>query len=463
YYDSLKTIHGCDSVFRLVLRVYPTYLKEEKQELCSGERYQWRGRMLQAGGTYTDSLKTIHGCDSIFRLHLMVHPVYRMMDTVEICQGERHNWRGRSSVATGLYTDSLKTVHGCDSLFVLQLYVRPTYLMADTLQTCDNRPLIWHGRQLAATGTYYDSLRTVHGCDSVFRLTLTVYPTYLTADTVALCENELPYTWHGRPLQAEGDYVDSLLTADGCDSVCRFRLIVHPVYLHAFADTICEGTPYNRYGFVLSADSTTGVPQLLLTDSLRSAEGCDSVVTLALQIRILPKEMLPIHGDTLVSHEGTFMYYTDTVAGIDSYAWEVIPQSIAKTVSANKVWLEFDKTAFGWDTLVLVGRHQCGQTSPQYLPIHVTIGLAVEQVTQQEGVRLFPNPTQGSVTLELRSYESWENPRWMLCDMQGRLLESGTVESMQTHIRLDALPRGVYMVRVVSAGSRQCSMKVVKY
>ena len=115
------------------------------------------------------------------------------------------------------------------------------------------------------------------------------------------------------------------------------------------------------------------------------------------------------------------------------------------------------------DTLVLVGRHQCGQTSPQYLPIHVTIGLAVEQVTQQEGVRLFPNPTQGSVTLELRSYESWENPRWMLCDMQGRLLESGTVESMQTHIRLDALPRGVYMVRVVSAGSRQCSMKVVKY
>ena len=463
YYDSLKTIHGCDSVFRLVLRVYPTYLKEEKQELCSGERYQWRGRMLQAGGTYTDSLKTIHGCDSLFRLQLTVYPVYRIIDTVEICQGERHNWRGRSYMSTGLYTDSLKTVHGCDSLFGLQLYVRPTYLQADTMQTCDNRPVIWHGRQLAVTGTYYDSLKTVHGCDSVFRLALSVLPTYLSADTVALCENELPYTWHGRQLQAEGDYSDSLQTADGCDSVCRFRLIVHPVYAHAFADTICEGTPYNRYGFVLSADSTTGVPQLLLTDSLRSAEGCDSVVTLALQIRILPKEMLPIHGDTLVSHDGTFMYYTDTVAGIESYAWEVVPQSIGKTVSANKVWLEFDKSAFGWDTLILVGHHQCGQTSPQYLPIHVTIGLAVEQVAQQEGVRLFPNPAQESVTLELRSYESWENPRWMLCDMQGRLLESGAVESMRTQIRLDAFPRGVYMVRVVSAGSRQCSMKVVKY
>lgn len=463
YHDSLKTIHGCDSVFRLVLHVYPTYLKDEKQDLCSGERFQWRGRMLQAGGVYTDSLKTIHGCDSVFRLTLMVYPVYRFADTVGICQGERHNWRGHSYMASGLYTDSLKTVHGCDSVYLLQLQVNPVYFVADTIRICDNRQVVWHGQKLSVSGTYYDSLKTVSGCDSVFRLTLTVYPTFVMDDTLAVCADALPYTWHGYDLSVEGDYTDSLLTVHGCDSICRLRLIVNPVYSHSFADTICEGTPYNRYGFVLSADSTTGVPQLLLTDSLRSAEGCDSVVTLALQIRQLPKEMSQIHGDTLVPNSGTFMYYTDTVPGIDRYEWQVIPNNIVMTPSQTKVWLEFDKSVAGWDTLVLIGHHLCGQTSPQYLPIHVTIGLSVKESDVPEGVRLYPNPAYGEVHIELASFENWGKSRWMLCDMQGRVLDGGSVEGMLTTVSMAAYPRGVYVIRLLSEEGRSCSLKVIKY
>ena len=141
----------------------------------------------------------------------------------------------------------------------------------------------------------------------------------------------------------------------------------------------------------------------------------------------------------------------------------MIPQSIAITPSESKVWLDFDRSSAGWDTLVLIGHHVCGQTAPRMFPIHVIIGDDVTKVSLQEGVSIYPNPAQSEVCIELQSFESWDKPRWMLCDMQGRVLDGGSIEGMQTRIRLDDYPRGVYVVRLLSAGSRQCSLKVVKY
>jgi hypothetical protein len=157
------------------------------------------------------------------------------------------------------------------------------------------------------------------------------------------------------------------------------------------------------------------------------------------------------------------MYFTDTLSGIDRYEWQVIPSTVPLTASDARVWLDMDRTAAGWDTLVLIGHHVCGQTTPQRLPLHVTIGLGVGEVLPTGLVRVFPNPAQGTVTMELPSFDKWENPRWMLCDMQGRVLDGGAVDGLQTRIRLENQPRGVYIVRVVSSGSLQCSVKIVKY
>ncbi|MCR5191408.1 MAG: T9SS type A sorting domain-containing protein [Bacteroidales bacterium] len=408
-------------------------------------------------------MKTESGCDSVYQLTLKVTPVYSFAEKQEICKGGVYAWHGRKLQAEGVYYDSLKTKSGCDSVYQLTLKVNPVYFFAEKQAICKGGIYAWHGRKLQAEGVYYDSLKTKSGCDSVYQLTLMVYPTFVEADTVVICADLLPYVWHGRNLLVEGDYADSLHTSHGCDSVCALRLIVNPVFVTAISDTICEGVPYNRYGFVLPSDSTVGTSQLTLTDSLRSVEGCDSVVTLSLHIRILPKEMSMIYGDTLVSKAGTYMYYTDTLAGIDRYEWQVIPQSIAITPSESKVWLDFDRSSAGWDTLVLIGHHVCGQTAPRMFPIHVIIGDDVTKVSLQEGVSIYPNPAQSEVCIELPSFESWDKPRWMLCDMQGRVLDGGSIEGMQTRIRLDDYPRGVYVVRLLSAGSRQCSLKVVKY
>ena len=463
YYDSLKTVHGCDSVFAFRLTVYPKYLAEEKEELCQGQSMQWRGKRYSSTGVYTDSLKSIHGCDSVFRLNLTVWPVFVSIDTQEICNGEMLMWRGRRLTASGSYYDSLRTVHGCDSVFRLLLNVRPVYRVADTVRVCAGERVKWHGGEYTQSGTYSDTLKTQFGCDSVCTLWLQVRPVYLFTDTASVCADALPYKWHGRELAAEGVYYDSLKTANGCDSVYLLSLVSNPLYFESFTDTVCEGTAYNRYGFDLPADSTVGSPFRQWVDSLKTVNGCDSVVCLNLYIRRLPKEMHPISGDTLISVEGTYMYYTDTIPGITAYEWSVSPSSIHQTSVAGKVWLDLDKNAMGWDTLTLVGHHACGVTAPRSLVIHVVVGLPVSQASRVEGLRVFPNPANDDVCIELSDYESWQSPEWVLCDAQGRRIASGKVDGVQTHIRLDDCPRGIYFVSLLSAGSRKTSIKVVKY
>ncbi|MBP5612560.1 MAG: T9SS type A sorting domain-containing protein, partial [Bacteroidales bacterium] len=421
------------------------------------------GKRYSSTGVYTDSLKSIHGCDSVFRLNLTVWPVFVSIDTQEICNGEMLMWRGRRLTASGSYYDSLRTVHGCDSVFRLLLNVRPVYRVADTVRVCAGERVKWHGGEYTQSGTYSDTLKTQFGCDSVCTLWLQVRPVYLFTDTASVCADALPYKWHGRELAAEGVYYDSLKTANGCDSVYLLSLVSNPLYFESFTDTVCEGTAYNRYGFDLPADSTVGSPFRQWVDSLKTVNGCDSVVCLNLYIRRLPKEMHPISGDTLISVAGTYMYYTDTIPGITAYEWSVSPSSIHQTSVAGKVWLNLDKNAMGWDTLTLVGHHACGVTAPRSLVIHVVVGLPVSQASRVEGFRVFPNPANDDVCIELSDYESWQSPEWVLCDAQGRRIASGKVDGVQTHIRLDDCPRGIYFVSLLSAGSRKTSIKVVKY
>jgi hypothetical protein len=80
---------------------------------------------LATAGTYTKVLQTVNGCDSIFELTLTVHPAYTTPMAASICQGEIYDFFGSPLTVSGVYRDTLPTVHGCDSIFELTLTVHP--------------------------------------------------------------------------------------------------------------------------------------------------------------------------------------------------------------------------------------------------------------------------------------------------------------------------------------------------
>ncbi len=226
YYDSLQTIAGCDSVYELTLTVNPTYLFQETYTICQGETYSWRTRNLSTAGVYYDSLQTMAGCDSVYELTLTVNPTYLIQETYSICQGETYTWRTRSLTASGVSYDSLQTVAGCDSVYELTLTVNPTYLIQETHAICQGETYTWRTKNLTTSGVYYDSLQTVASCDSVYELTLTVNPTYFIQESDVICHGDV-YNWHSKKITNAGIYYDSLKTMTGCDSVYELTLTIN--------------------------------------------------------------------------------------------------------------------------------------------------------------------------------------------------------------------------------------------
>ena len=128
-YDQLilPNANGCDSIVNLILRVMPTYLSETNAETCENVPIQWHGGEFVAAGTYYDSLTTVNGCDSVFILHLSLNPTYETYISDSAMNG--HEYQHDIFVITpddsGTFHYDIQyyTVAGCVSIVYLTLYV----------------------------------------------------------------------------------------------------------------------------------------------------------------------------------------------------------------------------------------------------------------------------------------------------------------------------------------------------
>ena len=99
------------------------------------------------------------------------------------------------------------------------------------------------------------------------------------------------FVWHGRTFYESTDTATFRTNSvSGCDSVVTLHLIVNPTVETVVHGEVIEGEEYIGNGFVVPADETVNVPDyhLSLQNTLVSVSGCDSVVTLELDIIVPP-------------------------------------------------------------------------------------------------------------------------------------------------------------------------------
>ena len=109
---------------------------------------------------------------------ITVNPGYSWShtDTVVVCPHKPYLWNGHSLREEGFYSDTLTTIYGCDSILSLQLNHRPAIVIQYRDTICPRDTIIWNGHSLTGTGIYYDSLITAEGCDSIEVMNLFVHP-----------------------------------------------------------------------------------------------------------------------------------------------------------------------------------------------------------------------------------------------------------------------------------------------
>ena len=319
YYDSLQTIHGCDSIWTLTLTVNPAYNMTEEATICQGEKYEWHGQSLTEAGRYIDTLHTVNGCDSICNLVLIVNPTFEQAAEATICEGTTYSWHGKTYTTAGIYYDSLQTINGCDSIWTLTLTVNPAYNMMEEATICQGEKYEWHGQSLTEAGRFTDTLHTINGCDSICNLVLTVNPTFEQTAEATICEGTT-YSWHGKTYTTAGIYYDSLQTIHGCDSIWTLTLTVNPAFNMTEEATICQGTTYSWQG---KTYTTAG----MYYDSLQTINGCDSILTLVLTVNetysstedvaICQGEAFEWHGQTYTT-AGRYQMTLEAKNGCDS-------------------------------------------------------------------------------------------------------------------------------------------------
>ena len=276
YQDTLTGANGCDSIAILHLTVNQPSSGSLSAAICSNSSYNFNGRTLTAAGNYNDTLTNTLGCDSIVTLHLTVNQQVTSSFNAAICAGNNYNFNGRSLTTAGSYNDTLQTLAGCDSIVTLHLTVSQASGSAITTSVCSGTTYTFGGRSLGTSGIYYDTLTNAHGCDSIITLNLTVDQPIRTGIHAAICSGGT-YAFNGQQLTTSGTYYAHLTSLAGCDSMITLVLQVNSFVTNNYNASVCAGSPYNFNGRVLTSAGS-------YSDTLTAHGGCDSIVTVNLSI-----------------------------------------------------------------------------------------------------------------------------------------------------------------------------------
>ena len=116
----------------------------------------------------------------------------------EICHGEDYVENGfeiiQPEVGIGNYSMVLHPAFNYDSIVNLALTVHPTYYIIEDTTLCNMTPFQWHGNTYTESGLYFDTLQTIHGCDSIYALSLEFFNTPLGEFTYMSPANNYPFT-----------------------------------------------------------------------------------------------------------------------------------------------------------------------------------------------------------------------------------------------------------------------------
>lgn len=428
YTAILSAFNGCDSTAVVNLTVLPTVTNAISATICSNETYSFGGAMLTESGEYTEIVTGANGCDSTTILTLTVLPAVTSSISATICEGQTYAFNGLNLDASGSYSAVYATSYGCDSLVSLTLTVLPTPHSSVVETVCNGGTFTFNGQVLSESGTYAFTVSNgaSNGCDSIVTLSLTIHPPVTPTEiNASICFGE-SYAFNGSSYGQSGDYVATLPTATGCDSVVVLHLTVLPSPVSNIIAAVCQGDSYEFGGLLLTQ---AGVYSAVYP----TANGCDSTVMLTLTINPLPAPVVTLANGTLslVNPENLVYQWINCATN------QVIPGAFGSS---------YTPTVTGSYAVMVTNIVGCTGVSAC---TSVVISAVHEPMAAFEW-QLQPNPAQAHASVILKTPFS-ESMKLEIFDPAGRLLHQEDLVAGVTHVDLDLTnyPDGMLMIRLV--------------
>lgn len=266
--DTLVNAAGCDSIITLNLTIHPSIYKTDTLVAC--DSLVW----IDGITYYEDTVGaeyawfTSQGCDSVVKLDLTIKNSSFSIDSQTAC--DSLVWIDGNTY----YTNNNTAVHtlvnsqGCDSTILLNLTINNSVLVTDTKVACDSFKWINGVTYYASNNTAKDTLQASNGCDSIIALNLTIHNSYATIDSIKACDQ---YTWIDGITYNVNDYTAThlLSSVNGCDSLVTLYLEISRPTKKTLNFINCDSAVVNGISYLQEGR---------YTQNFISSFGCDSTV-----------------------------------------------------------------------------------------------------------------------------------------------------------------------------------------
>ena len=228
--------NGCTNTDQVLVTV--NYGKTSVYSIVSCDSFTWID-----GNTYTSSTNSptysligINGCDSVVTLNLTINSSTTTFDSIVSC--DSYTWIDGVTyiTSTNLPTISLVRSNGCDSVVKLVLTINSSTSSVDSVTACDQFTWINGNTYTASTNTPTYLILRRNGCDSVVSLFLTINN---SSNTMITDTADGTYYWNfsRQHYFNSGVYYFQDTTVHGCDSLALINLTIIPYDVLQYANS----------------------------------------------------------------------------------------------------------------------------------------------------------------------------------------------------------------------------------
>ena len=398
---------------------------------CGSYSIPFPDTTFTASGDYTLILESSEGCDSVITLHLTLVPNHEVTVTETACDQYTTPSGNNTWTVSGTYVEELQSINGCDSIVTYHLTIVESTESAGEITACEMYTTP-EGETLTESGIYIFHLTNVAGCDSTHTLNLTINRSTNSSVTLHACDSLVSpgggVTWY-----SSGSYQDIIPNAAGCDSVISVDLTVSATTFGSWAVDACDS-------FTTPDGSMTWYESGIYTYTIPNAAGCDSVITLDLDIFTVEAGVTQVEATLTASPSSGLYQWVDCNQNYASIAGET-SETFTALVSGLYA--------------VVVNINGCADTSDC---VDVLI-VGLEDPEDLQSALVYPNPLKDK--LFVRLHQSVPELELYITDAQGKEVMSGQYSDASL-IELDLdQPSGIYFLTLISQGGRE-TFRVMK-
>lgn len=328
--------------------------------------------------TLTLNAISAFGCeDASAETLLNIHPQQNTEFSITACQS--YNWNGTEYSESGDYEQTFKSIHGCDSIVTMHLTIADKYLIDIEETTCDS--YTWNEQVITESGDYERTFVSTTGCDSIVTLHLTINQSAFAETTITACDI---YEWQGETYTESGDYTRVFSTLQGCDSTLMLHLTIE------------------------SISQITGIDGNTDVDSYLTPTSDYSVAAFSLPT---------------------------------NYIWTLEPNE-AGTLSGegNAICISWNDEYKGTAQLTLSVANDCGEAEKQ-LDINVKNSFSVDE--NGIAANIYPNPTEGDIHIVAQGMR-----RIRIINSMGQIVCNEELDSDETTLDMASYGIGLFLIQI---------------